>query len=255
MATVPVIPQLPTSFVYEDLISKSQAIQCQLSEVENVFNDRCKNQTKLPDELKSRTLVFIDPYGNRMADKYMDHELIHKVIKKNNKDYIPKYLHQWIKIGTINNGVISPLSDSELKSMVSHCENGYEFITYGEINVGLEIAGNFLSHKLNIKTLLTDDMNTIRTEIRKHLKFDHAELKYCTMDQNAKPDQELWDQATTLNLNDTILSCKLYQENCIIMAKFFKEQASYNAFSTDLIRLLLFSRILREIAIRTCDYS
>ena len=67
MATAAAISQLPTSFIYEDLISKSQAIQCQLAEFQNVLNDRCKNKTRGPDELKSRTLVFIDPYGNRMA--------------------------------------------------------------------------------------------------------------------------------------------------------------------------------------------
>jgi hypothetical protein len=240
MATSAVVLQLPTSFIYEDLISKSQAIQCQLAEVQNVFNDRCKNQTKLPDELKSRTLVFIDPYGNRIADKYMDHELIHKVINKYKRDYVPKYLHQWIEIGTMHSGVISPLSDSELKSTVSHYANNYQFITYGEINVALEIDGHFRSWNLHLKTLLSDDMNKILAQIRNHRQFDDVELKYCTMDQNLMPDQKLWDQATKLNLNDTILSCKLYQENCIIMAKLFKEQASYNAFSPYLIRLMLF---------------
>jgi hypothetical protein len=239
MATAAAIPQLPTSFTYADLISKSQAIQCQVAEFQNVFNDRCKNQTKLPDELKSRTLVFVDPYGNRIANKYMDHELIHKVIKKYKKDYVPKYLHQWIEIGTMNGDIISTLKDSELKSIVSHYENGYQFITYGEINVRLLIAGNFLSRKLHLKTLLSNDMNNILAQIRKNFKFDHAELKYCTTHQNAKPDQELWDQGTKLNLNDTILSCKLYQDNCVIVAKLMRGQASYNVFF-----LYRFDRIL-----------
>jgi hypothetical protein len=229
MATAAAISQLPTSFIYEDLISKSQAIQYQLVEIENVLNDRCKNKKTLPDELKSRTLVFIDPYGNRIANKYMDHELIHKLIKKYKKDYVPKYLHQWIKIGTINNGVISPLEDSELKSTVSHYANDYQFIAYGEIKVSLEIDGHFRSSKLHLKTLLSDDMNKIRAQIRNHRQFDDVELKYCTMDQNPMPDQELWDQATKLNLNDTLLSCKLFQDNCVVIAKLFKEQASYNA--------------------------
>ncbi len=86
MATGAVIPRLPTSFVYEDLISKIQGIQGQVTELENVLDDRCKNERKLSNELKTHTLVFIDPYGNRTVNKYMDHELINKVIKKYKKD-------------------------------------------------------------------------------------------------------------------------------------------------------------------------
>jgi hypothetical protein len=131
------------------------------------------------------------------------------------------------------------LSDSELISTVSHYPNDYQFTTYGEINVWIEINGRFRLQKLTLKTVLSDDMNKILARIGIPRQFSHTELKYCTMDQNAKPNQELWDQATKLNLNDTILSCKLYQDNCTIMAKFIREQASYNIFSIDLIRLWL----------------
>ena len=224
MATTHIIPNLPTSFIYEDLFSKSHAIQAQLTEFETHLNNLCKNQTKIPDELKSRTLVFTDPYGNQTANKYMDHELIHKIIKEYKKNYVPKYLHQWIKIGRMNSGVISALDDSKLKSNVSRYENGYQFITYGEINVWLEINGHFRSQTLIFKALLSDDMNKILEQIRNLRQLSHAELKYCTMNRNAKPNEQLWNRATTLNLNDTILSRQLYQEKCVILAKIKREQ-------------------------------
>jgi hypothetical protein len=256
MASADVIPKLPMSFVYEDLISKIQEIQSQVVEFENVLDDRCKNQRKLPDELKSHTLVFIDPYGNRTVNKYMDHESINRVIKKYKKDYVPRYLHQWIKIGTRNGDFISPLNDSELKSTISHYANGYQFITYGEINIWIEVDGYFRSKKLTLKTFLTDDMNKIITQIKNQRKVNHVELKYCTTDENAKPDQKVWDKGTILNLNDTIMSCRLYQDDCVIMAKLITENASYNIYSTDVTRFcLFFNRVPREMTIPAIKYS
>ncbi|CAF1452320.1 unnamed protein product [Didymodactylos carnosus] len=135
MATAATRSTMPTSFVYEDLISHIQAIQYQMVEIENVLDDRYKNDKKVRDELKSRSLIFIDPYGNRTTQKYMDHELMYKVMKKYKKDYIPKYLQQWIQIGTMNQNEISPLSEAELKSTVSNYANNYQFITYGTVTV------------------------------------------------------------------------------------------------------------------------
>ncbi|CAF1546601.1 unnamed protein product [Didymodactylos carnosus] len=58
-------------------------------------------------------------------------------MKKYKKDYIPKYLQQWIQIGTMNQNEISPLSEAELKSTVSNYANNYQFITYGTVTVTL----------------------------------------------------------------------------------------------------------------------
>jgi len=118
-----------SSFVYEDLVSHVQTIQNPIYEIVKILNDRWENEKRKRNELKSRSLIFIDPYGNRTIKKYMDHELINKIIIKYKKDYVPKYLQQWIKIGTINENAISSLNDCQLKSNISYYPNGYHFIT------------------------------------------------------------------------------------------------------------------------------
>lgn len=135
MTTARIISTMPSSFVHENLVTQVQAIQNQMVEIENILDDRWKNEKKTSDEFKCRSLTFIDPYGNPINDDHMDHELISKIIRKYKKDYIPKYLQQWIKIGTMNENTISSLNDSELKSNVSQYANGYQFITYGEVTV------------------------------------------------------------------------------------------------------------------------
>ena len=226
MAAADVISTMPTSFVYEDLVSQIQTIQNQMTEMENTLDNQWNTNTTVRNELKSRSFTLINPYGHRTVHKYMDHELINKVFKKYKKDYVPKYLHQWIKIGTMNGDIISPLSDSELKSIVSHYEDGYQFITYGEIKVWIEINGRFRPQSLIVQTLLSDDMNKIITQIKKHRQFDDAELKYYTMKENTKPDEKIWDQGTKLNLTDTISSRQLYEENCVFMMKLTDQKAS-----------------------------
>ncbi|CAF3862828.1 unnamed protein product, partial [Rotaria sordida] len=118
-----------TSFVYEDLIFHVQTIQHQMIEIAKYLDDQWKNDKKIREELKSRSITFVDPYGNPITNKYMNHELISTLFKQYKKDYIPKYLQNWVKIGTISENVISPLDDSELQSTVSKYPDGYRFIT------------------------------------------------------------------------------------------------------------------------------
>ncbi|CAF3797800.1 unnamed protein product [Rotaria sp. Silwood1] len=83
---------MSTSFVCEDLVSQVQKIQNQILEIENVLDNQCKTEKKIQSELKSYSLTFIDLYGNRTVNKYIDHEPINKVLKKYKKDYVSKYL-------------------------------------------------------------------------------------------------------------------------------------------------------------------
>ncbi len=53
-------------------------------------------------ELQSRSLIFIDPYGNQIINEHMDHESIHKVIKKYKKDYVPKYYNNGYEVALQN---------------------------------------------------------------------------------------------------------------------------------------------------------
>ncbi|CAF0909521.1 unnamed protein product [Rotaria sordida] len=71
-----------TSFVYDDLIFHVQAIQNQMIEIVKYLDDRWKNEKKIRKEIKSRSIIIIDPYGNPMTDTYMDHELISTLFRK-----------------------------------------------------------------------------------------------------------------------------------------------------------------------------
>ena len=149
---------IPSSFVYEDLVSKVQIIQNQIFNVQDILTNRWKNEKRKRDELKSRSLVFIDPYGNRTVNKYMDHEFIHTVIQKYKKDYVPKYLQKWIKIGIMKENMISAMTDCLLKSTVSYFENGYEFMTYGEMTIWMGTYDNALPRKVVLRVMVTDSI-------------------------------------------------------------------------------------------------
>ncbi|CAF1609475.1 unnamed protein product [Rotaria sp. Silwood1] len=132
-ASTAIISKDLSSFVYQDLIFHVQSIQYQMIEIAKYLDDRWKNEQKIQKELKSRSITFVDPYGNSITNKYMDHELISTLFMKYKKNYVPKYLQKWIKIGTMNQNSISTCTDSELKSSVFEYPDGYQFITYGSV--------------------------------------------------------------------------------------------------------------------------
>ncbi|CAF3951119.1 unnamed protein product, partial [Rotaria sp. Silwood1] len=183
-ATVDIIPTMPTSFVYEELVSQVQKIQNQMLQIENILDNQLQTEKKIQNELKSRSLTLLDPYGHRTLKKCMDHESINKVFRKYKKDYVPKYLQEWIKIGTMNESIISSLNECELKSAVSKYENGHQFITYGETIVWVGSYEDSWSRKIVLKVLLTDNMEKIKMQIKKQRQFTNIELKSCTIDQN-----------------------------------------------------------------------
>jgi len=224
MASADVISTMPTSFVYEDLVSQLRTIQNQMTEMENILEKQWKTDTKIQSELKSRSLTFIDPYGNTTVNKYMDHELISKVIKNYKKYYVPKYLQQWIQIGTMNENRISSLNESALKSNVYTYANDHHFVAYGEVNVWVGTYEDPSIRKIVLRVLLTDNMEKIKMQIKEQRKCINIELKSCTIDQGVKPNSTNWSEGTSLKSDDTILSCQLYQNNCVIMAKITKQK-------------------------------
>jgi hypothetical protein len=228
MATAAVISTMPSSFIYEDLILKVQSIQKQMIEIENVLNNRWKNEEKIQNELKSRSLTFIDPHGNRMSVKFMDHELISKVIRKYKKDYIPKYLQQRIQIGIMNDNIILPLTDSDLKSTVSDYANGKEFITYADITIWIGYSTHLWNLGITQRVRMTDKMEKIQIQINKHRQFDRIELKSCIINENTGPTEEEWNRGKILTLEDTIMSAQLYQDKCAVVAKIIREKVNYS---------------------------
>ena len=213
---------MPFSFVYADLVSRVQTIQNQIIEFEGILDNRCKTIKKIPPELKSRSLTFIDPYGNHITNKHFDHELINHVIKKYKKDYVPKYLQQWIKIGTMNDNRFSSLTDLELKSTVTSYANGYQFYAFGELIVWIGSYRSASPNPFVIKVLLIDDIKKIEKIINEITKFTDIEFKLFTKNENEKPNIDSWNEGTTLKLEDTIMSCQLYQQNRILMVKLGK---------------------------------
>ncbi|CAF1322517.1 unnamed protein product [Rotaria sp. Silwood1] len=222
---------MPTSFVYEELVSQVQKIQNQMLQIENILDNQLQTEKKIQNELKSRSLTLLDPYGHRTLKKCMDHESINKVFRKYKKDYVPKYLQEWIKIGTMNESIISSLNECELKSAVSKYENGHQFITYGETIVWVGSYEDSWSRKIVLKVLLTDNMEKIKMQIKKQRQFTNIELKSCTIDQNVKPSREHWTNGTPLKSEDTIMSSQLYQSNCIIMGKTTNQKSSVTSSS------------------------
>jgi len=211
-------------FVYEDLVSRVETIQNRTVQIENILADRCKNNKKIADELKSRSLTFIDPYGNHMTNKYFDHELISNVIQKYKKNYVPKYLQSWIKFGTMKENQILPMNDCELKSTVANFENDYQFISYGQVTVWFQGDHNSSQEKLESPVLLMDSMEKIKMQILEQEHFTNIELKLCMINKNKYPEEKNWNEGTILKSEDTIMSRQLYQDNGIIMAKLFKEK-------------------------------
>ncbi|CAF3189108.1 unnamed protein product [Rotaria sp. Silwood2] len=216
----------PTSFVYQDLILHIQIIQHQIIEIVKFLDDQCKNQKNIQKELKSRSITFIDPYGYPINDEYMDHELISPLFKKYKKNYVPKYLQQWIKIGTMNQDVISPLDECHLKLSVSEYPDGYQFITHGDLNILVEYREDVAPQQFVLRVLVTDTIDKIKMQIQKLRKLPNVELKSFIADQGSRMTTQNWNEGRTLKLEETVLSLKLYEDNCIIIAKVLLEKTA-----------------------------
>jgi hypothetical protein len=234
----------PTSFVYEDLVSHVKSIQHQIIEITKFLDDQWKNKNTAQNQFKSRSLIFIDPYGNPIVDRYMDHKSISSVLRKYKKDYVPKYLQEWIKIGTMNSNNISPLNENQLESTVSEYADGHQFFAYVEVIV---LMGNCESQFQNIRlrVLPTDTLAKIKTQIQNYQKWNDIELRLFTISQNSRAYQTLWNEGLPLRLEDTIMSCKLSTKGCfMILAKLVNMHVSYAIcffFSFHIIQFFLIS--------------
>jgi hypothetical protein len=250
--TLAAVPAMPTSFVYEELVLHVQKIQYQSIEMTKFLDDRWKNEKNIENQLKSRSLTIVDPYGNSIANKYMDHELISTVFRKYKKNYVPKYLQQWIKIGVMNRNDIAPLNDCALKSTVSKYADGYQFITYGEVIVWIGNYEYSPPQKLVLRVCVTDTMEKIKMHLNERREFPNIELKSFIINPDAKPNEKDWDKGTTLGSESTIMSGQLYQDNYIIMAKIIKEKVNCSFFFSS--NFTCFSIFLTECCYKCYSY-
>ena len=95
-------------------------------------HNQWKTNKNIENELKSRSIVFIDHLRYRTIHKYLVHEQLIELVKNFKKNSISKYLQKWIQFGIRIGESISSLTDLQLKSTVSNFENGQEFHCYGE---------------------------------------------------------------------------------------------------------------------------
>jgi hypothetical protein len=148
-----------------------------------------------------------------MKNKHFDHELISDVLKKYKKDYVPKYLKQWIQIGTMNQNVFS-------------LSNDYPFIAFGKVTVWIGGYENSSSQPFVLQVLLMDNMEKIKIKVTEREPFTNIQLKSFIKTENVKMNQTVWNEGATLKAEDTIMSSRLYQDNRVIMAKIVKEKVT-----------------------------
>jgi len=80
--------------------------------------------------------------------------------------------------------------------------------------------------KCVLRVLLTDDMEKIKLRIKNGRCFPNVELKLRRENQKNAPIEKDWSEGTMLKSEDTIMSCRLYQDNCTIMAKVIREKVN-----------------------------
>ena len=229
---VPVSPTLATTFIYEDLVIHAQAIQYQMIEVTKHLNEQCANDKQLASQLKTTPISIVDPYKNEIVNQYMDHQLISAAVTKFKKEYVPKFLHSWIKFGFIHENSILPLTEYRLKSTISKYKNAYQIVTYGEVTVWVSAYEDSPAHKVILRVRLNDNMEKIKLQLKEQLNVIDIELKTSTVAPNVKLTEEYWKAGKPLQSEDTIMSRQLYQENCIIMANVTKAQVNSSGFET-----------------------
>ncbi|CAF4691580.1 unnamed protein product [Rotaria sp. Silwood1] len=186
-ASTAIISKDPFSFVYQDLIFHVQSIRYQMIEITKYLDDRWKNEQKILKELKSRSITFVDPYGNSITNN------------------------------------ISAFTDSELKSSVFEYPDGYQFITYGEVKILIVCLEDISLQQLIVPVLLTDTLEKIQIQMQKLRTLPYIELKSFILNQDLQVNKQNWNEGKIRNANDTVLSSKLYEDNCIIIATTLQE--------------------------------
>ena len=230
MASAAVIRPLPSSFVYEHLIAQVKAIQQLATGIDTALRDRLKSEANKRDGLKFRTFTFVDPYGNKMIHEHMDQELIADVLRKYKKDYVPKYLQKWIKIGIQGQTTISPVHECDLRLNLREFTHGTEFIAYGDLTVWLGRYGETVPTTLSLQVSVMDTIEKIKTQMEERRRPGAIELKSRILDGSNEPTENDWKEGKELRPEETLMSLRLYQENCVVLAKMTGETVSFLVF-------------------------
>lgn len=209
-----------TSFIYEDLVLRLQAIQQQTIDTVRYIDDQCKDKTNIPKELKSRSLTFNDPYGNQITNRYMDHEVISTVFKNFKQEYVPKYLQKWTQFGRVRQDVISPMSEHELIQCVSDYTDGERFVTYGTIPLAIENKNNVHVRLPPLPVLLADTSTKIKKRIKDVIKLHDIELVIFSSNERTS------NEVLPFQPDDTVFSARLYNNDKIILLRCLKAEVN-----------------------------
>lgn len=231
MDTTVVASQFSTSYVYEDLILKVQSIQTQMMQMETELDKQLQGN-RAKSEVKSRRFRFVDPFGNQTEVECLDHESIVKVLKNYKKNYVPKYLQQWIRLSIMNGRSISPLSEANLKSTVSDFPEDQLFVAYGQVYVWIAPAGLSFLRNITVTVLMADNAEAIQAKIKQQHPFTDIELKTATVDQNQTPNSTHWTEGVLLKPESTTMSSQLFQEHRVLLAKINTKKVSEKDLSS-----------------------
>lgn len=226
---------IPTSFVYEELVAHVQQMQVQLKSSIELLRNRWESQKQNSREIKLRSFMFIDPFGNRTTHKYMDHEYLGDICRKYKQEYIPKYLQQSIEIGIIDGDSISALNEKSLRSMISQYGNDTVFCTYVNMNVWIGKGSMWVCDITSIRVLPFSSWERIKTELKNSQKCHDIELRLFTSDQIMEEHKLIWADGTTLKSDETFMSHKLYEKHHALMAKMIEENVSIYIITFSLI--------------------
>ena len=219
MASATAIRPSRSSFVYEDLVARVKAIQQLAIGIDTLLRDRFNDESIKRDVLKFRTFAFIDPYGNRTIHEHMEQELISNVLRKYKKDYLPKYLQKWMKIGIRESTAIVPIPECGATSNLCAFVNETEFVAYGELTVWLGRYETAIPNELLLRVSVMDTIETIKQRVEERGQSHGIELRHYTTNKPGRPTAIDWERGKALDADATIMSLRLYQENCVVMAK------------------------------------
>ncbi|CAF3021849.1 unnamed protein product [Rotaria sp. Silwood2] len=204
-------------------------------EISKYLEERWENENTIRKELKTRSITFFDPYKNPITNICVDHELMGTLIRKYKKDYVPKYLQKWIKFGTMAENVILPLYDDKLKSTVSQYPDGYQFITYDELNIHVEYCESIPHQQSVLQVILKDKIENIRIKMQELLKLPNIQLKSFILNRDFQIEKLNRNDGTILKTDDTVMSSKLYQDQFIIIAKILQGNYYFFLFSNTIL--------------------
>ena len=218
------------TYTYGDLVSHIKTIQYQLKETVEYLDNRWNNEKSTRDQFQSSSLTIIDPYGNSITKRYMNHEYIDSLLKTFLEYYVPKYFHKYIRFGHLIENEIKPLEVSKHNLIEAKYNDPRPIVSYIEITVWLGDFKNLKPQRIILKRLLNDNIEQIRMHLIERTKLNWMELRGHIIGENTEPNEKNWNEGNPLEPEDTITSKELCANGCIVMANIAMDMVDYRFF-------------------------